>query len=191
MNEIVDIPVTIMAQVVEGIIFTILGLEAKPLTIKIPTKQLESISERSLRYLDEIISAMEKGERLPVPKAGWQMCVYRSLEEVIKVRIEEYLKANGNPVDDRLGKLLAAYFSDTSLTGTFHEYFRYGTLKPSKFGYGWIAQLTHRTIPKMMHKPLNPVGETWLRGYRLSRVANSLGLESSPNGREGQVPLSF
>lgn len=168
MNTIEEIPLNVLGQVVQGIIFTMLGLEVQPLKIELPPPCFKDADAKTRVYAAAILEAMESSRPLPVPTTPWQFQTYLVLESLMKQRIEQFLK-EGNPIaDDRVGRIVKSYLSDTSLDGTFHDYLRHGSLRSSKYGRGWIAKMTHQIMPRLQGAELNQIGRLWLRGFRLS-----------------------
>lgn len=166
MNTIEEIPLAVLGQVVQGLIFTMLGIDVEPLRIELAPDCLKDADAKSRVYAETILQAMEQGKPVPTPTAPWQMHVHAALGEAFKKRIEAYLSEGSDMPNDRLGRLVRSYLSDTSLDGTFHDYLRHGTLRPSRYGYGWIAHLTHNLLPQIQGRPLNEIGRLWLRAYR-------------------------
>lgn len=171
MNTIEEIPLTILDQVVQGIIFTMLGLKAEPLKVELAPACLIDADGKTRTYADSILSAMESGKPLPVPAAPWQMHTHAVLECLMKERIEQFLRQDGVVVDDRVGRIIKSYLRDTSLDGTFHDYLRHGSLRPSKFGYAWVAKLAHQLMPKLQGVRLNQTGCLWLSGFNRQKAS--------------------
>jgi len=137
-----------------------------PLRIDLAPECLRDADTRSRAYAESILDAMERSKPLPVPTLPWQFQVHKALGEAMKLRIKAFLSEGSNMPDDRIGRLVKAYLSDTSLDGTFHDYLRHGVVGPSRYGYGWVAQLTHELVPQMQGAQLNLIGRLWLKAYR-------------------------
>lgn len=185
MNTIEEIPLTILGQVVQGFIFTMLGIDVDPLRIELAPDCLKDADAKSRWYAESILQAMEQGKPLPTPATPWQIHVHAALGEALKKRIEAFLIEGAVLPNDRIGRLVKSYLSDTSLDGTFHDFLRHGTLRTSRYGYGWIARLTHDLLPQIQARPLTEVGRLWLRAYR----ASFRGGINPPSDSGGAIPM--